>query len=325
MTRAIDKRFFEWLKSASGNVLLRTVSQYSSLSINLAGTALKVYFDGMLILTIPDIIADNEHIKLIPLSVGYAYNEECRLKSIIEGGVCLNNLQDYLDAAIGFLSRRNNKRQEERIRQAIAYENNRSPYANDTDYFVVAQEYAVIDADSAKTSKFDLVTVRWPSTSSCRRRFSSADVEIVVFELKLGLGAVGGSSASRGKKADLKCHIADFKNGILNDAARREEFKYDILQMFVQQAALPGFYSEDVKGLKHVCNLKSDTEVREFAAQIDVRFGFILANYKSASSLLAEQLAMFDDDFLFATGSYMGYGLYDSSMLTRKTLLNHLK
>lgn len=325
MTHSLNEPFFKWLQSPSGNLLLGLISQYPSLSLNLSGNFLKVYFDGMLILSVPSKISSDENTKLIPLSGKYGYENERMLNDLISDGVKLATLHDYLGSVIAFLSRRDNRRQEERIRQEIVFENNRSRIANDTDYFVVAQEYAISGKEGSKTSKFDLVAVKWTSSSASRKNFTPADIDIVVFELKYGLRAVGGSKSSSGKKADLKCHINDFTNCLLKDYDACEKFKYDIIRMFVQQVSLTGFLAPDIDGLKHVRKLNTEADIKEFAAQVKVKFGFILADYKSASSLLQEQVEMFDDDFLFATGSYLGYGLYERFMLNRKTLLERLK
>lgn len=158
--------------------MLNTISQYSSLSIGMSETSLNVYFQGCKILIIPSEISSNEDVQLIPLSKAYyEKRDESCLEQIINTGVTLLNLEDYLDRVIGFLSRRDNKRQEEAIRQEISYVNNRSRVANDTDYFIVDQEYGI---HTHKTSKFDLVAIKWPSTQSSRKNFALADTEIVV-------------------------------------------------------------------------------------------------------------------------------------------------
>lgn len=325
MSRSISESFLRWLQTSSGSLMLKRIHQFPSLSVNLAGDSLKVYFNGMLILSVPAKIALDESIILTPLSVNYRYENDRILGDVIARGVNLASLQDYLGAAIGFLSRRDNKRQEERVRQEITYVNNRSRIANDTDYFVVAQEYPITDYRTNKKSKFDLVTIKWSSSAICRKEFSPSDIEIVVFELKYGMGAIGGSKKSKGRKADLRCHIDDFNNSIIHNDINREGFVCDIISMFVQQASLNGFYAENVNGMKHVRRLlNSDEIIRRFAAQVAVKFGFILVDYKGASSLLKEQLEMFDDDFLFATSSYMGYGLYENFMFNRTKLLEKL-
>lgn len=321
MTRHLSEPFFNWLQSSSGRCLLEKISEYSSLSIGMAGNSLKIYFQGGLILSIPSEIAINEKMKLKPLSPAYHKGKaETNLAEIIKEGVTLSNLQKYLDCVIGVLSRRVNLRQEEQTRQEIAYINNRSRIANDTDYFIVDQEYSVV---TNKTSKFDLVAIKWPSISEVRKRFSLSDIEIVVFELKFGLNAVGGTKKETGK-ADLKCHIEDF-NSLKADLDNFQKFKRDIIRMFIQQSNLEGFYNPKIGGLKNVKRLLGSKSVEEIAENINVKFGFILADYKQESSRLKEQINMFTDDFLFARSSFMGYGLYENEMLTRKDLEEKLK
>lgn len=322
MARTIIKPFHNWLMTEIGEKMLNTISQYSSLSIGMSETSLNVYFQGCKNLIIPSEISSNEDVQLIPLSKAYyEKRDESCLEQIINTGVTLLNLEDYLDRVIGFLSRRDNKRQEEAIRQEISYVNNRSRVANDTDYFIVDQEYGI---HTHKTSKFDLVAIKWPSTQSSRKNFALADTEIVVFELKFGLGAVGGTSRVSNPKADLKCHIEDF-NSLIADKDKCLSFKKDIVNMFVQQTSLTGFYNPRIKGLKNVAKLLGTSEPDKIASKIKVRFGFIMADYKGASSRLAEQLKSFTDDFIFATSSYMGYGLYEDYMITRIQLENLLQ
>ena len=321
MTRLLSKPFFNWLQGPLGKNMLETISNYSSLSLGMAGDSLKIYFQGGLILSIPPDIATNEKRNLKTLSRAYyEHRTEPRLKEIIKKGVTLSNLQEYLDCVIGVLSRRTNHRQEEQTRQEIAYVNNRSRIANDTDYFIVDQEYGVV---TNKTSKFDLVAIKWPSIGEVRKRFSLNDIEIVVFELKFGLNAVGGTKKENGK-ADLKCHIEDF-NSLKADVVNFQKFKRDIIHMFIQQSHLDGFYNPKIGGLKNVKKLMGSKLAEEIAENINVKFGFILADYKQESSRLKEQINMFTDDFLFARSSFMGYGLYDNEIFTRKELEEILK
>lgn len=78
-----------------------------------------------------------------------------------------------------------------------------------------------------------------------------------------------------------------------------------------------------IKGLKHIpafIESLTDSQIE----RIPVKFGFIISDYKLASTVLTEQLSMFDDDFLFATSSFMGYGLYDAFIINRNQLNNIL-
>lgn len=325
MARTLKDPFFKWLQKDPIN-LLAIISQYDCLAIHFSdGKKLKVYFKGCRILTISDkIITDNE-VRFKPLVLKYYTKVENKdnLVKIINRGVNINNLQEYLDCVIGFLSRRN-PHAEEALRQEIARVNNRSSVANDTDYFIVDEEYEI------NGSRFDLVAIKWLSDKNIRKAFNSkrSSLEIVVFELKQGLNAVGGSEKSKSEQADLKKHYSDFQT-FVSDEARLSEFKLDIVKMFVQQASLKGFFNdEDINGLKHVRALSepwNDKEIQDIADIIPVKFGLILSDYKQKSDRLREQVKQIKGDFLFARSSFMGYGLYEDSILNREQLLELLK
>lgn len=325
MARALHQDFLKWLKEDKIG-LLETISQYECLDMQFSeGNAIKVYFKGFLILTISDKIMNDNDLLFSVLRKEYFINKpgNNRIQAIIQNGVNIYNLQEYLDYVIGFLSRRNNTRVEESIRQEIARVNNRSREANDTDYFVVSEEYKI------NGPKFDLVTIRWSSDNQIRKKFNSnlKDLEIVVFELKHGVYAVGGSKDNKTEQADLKKHLSDFYSFIEDDVLF-SRFKLDIVKMFVQQVLLKGFYNEKkIGGLKHVKSLSdswNEKEIVAIANNIPVKFGVIMSDYKQQSSRLKEQIDMTSHEFLFATASFMGYGLYSNSMLNREQLLSIL-
>lgn len=319
MARRLSSEFFSWLQN-SGYSILSTITQYKCLSIALNGSSLRIYFQGCKVLEIIfDYRTENYHFK--PISVQYIKSgDESELEDIIDSGIESSNLQKYLDLTIGLISRRDNRRQEDRIRQEIAYINNSGRDANDTDFFIVDQEYGV--TVGSKTSKFDLVAIKWPSEGEIRKNFIKSNIEIVIFELKLGKGAIGGTVNAQDVKADLKNHINDYVN-FINDSDKLENFKKDILYMFVQQACLNGFFNSKITGLKHVKKLfDNDHAIEELAEKVPVKFGFIIADYKQKSVCLADQLNMFNDDFLFATSSFMGYGLFDKCIINRDQLID---
>ena len=325
MARALNDKFFRWLQNDPLN-LLGTISQYDCLAIHFSNSnALKIYFKGFLILTISDRIMENSKTTFKVLSESYYTNKPNNnyIIEIITKGVHISNLQEYLDCVIGFLSRRNNLRAEEAVRQEIARINNLSREANDTDYFVVDEEYKI------NGPKFDLVTIRWSSDGEIRKHFNSkqSNLEIVIFELKQGPNAIGGTENSKSNQADLKKHISDFI-AFTSDEELLSNFKQDIIRMFIQKASLKGFFNiEKINGIKHVRELSepwNEEEIKEISNRIPVKFGLIISDYKQKSQRLKEQIAQTQSDFLFATSSFMGYGLYEKSMLHREQLLRIL-
>lgn len=254
MARKLTQKFFASLQKPVGSEILSTIAQYRCLSLAMYGTSLRVYFQGCLVLSIK-YDENSDFFCFTPLSKQYIKTSEPVLELIINSGITQDNLQNYLDLTIGLISRRENKRQEKHIRQEITTVNNCSREANDTDFFIVDQEYGV--TVDGKTSKFDLVTVKWLSEGKIRKNFKQSNIEIVIFELKLGKGAVGGTINATSESADLKSHIRDFIN-FQKDTVQLSRFKEDIITMFVQQACLNGFFNSKIGGLKHVRELISD-------------------------------------------------------------------
>lgn len=324
MTRALNKVFFQWLQDDPLN-LLDIISKYDNLAIHFSeGKALKIFFKGFLILTISDEIVNDNNARFKVLSPSYIKNEDnTHLTKLIKNGIGIDNLQEYLDLIIGILSRRNNTRVEETLSQEISRVNNRSSVSNDTDYFVVDEEYKINNA------KFDLITIKWVSDKYIRKSFKpdTPSLEIVIFELKQGSKSVGQSEVATSEKADLKKHHSDFQ-AMIADNTCFSEFKEDIVKMFVQQASLKGFYNDEkIKGLKHVRALSSpwnEETIQAIADKILVKFGIIISDYNQSSLCLKNQIMQIPNDFLFATSSFMGYGLYESSMLNREQLLKIL-
>ena len=96
--------------------------------------------------------------------------------------------------------------------------------------------------------------------------------------------------------------------------------------MFVQHACLTGYFNSLINGIKHVRKLVTDDKAIQLLAEnVPVKFGCIIADYKQKSTTLTEQISQFDNDFIFATSSFMGYGLYENCILNREQLIEKLK
>lgn len=324
MNRKLNEEFYQWLKDNDGKKILETIAQYSCLSICMNGTSLRIYFEGCRVLTV-EYNPDKDSARLIPLTKNYYKASTSSVPKILSEKIKVDNLEQYLDAAIAFLSRRKNPRQEERIRQEICRVNNLGREANDTDYFIIDQEYG-FTTENGKDCKFDLVAIKWLSTGTDRKSFKNSNIEIVVFELKLGQNAVGGTKDAN-SVADLKGHIEDFR-ALYQGESQLREFKTDIVSMLLQQSCLTGFFNPQIGGLKHIQSLERDKDkikiISDIVDRLPVRFGFILADYKQESTRLKEQISQFEDDFLFATSSFMGYGLFDRNILNREQFLKSL-
>jgi len=187
---------------------------------------------------------------------------------------------------------------EREIQQQILRENNRGVLARDTDYFIADIEYA----NRENGSRFDMLAVRWPSTSPARK--SGAGLCLSFVEVKYGDSALTGA-------AGLKKHFSD-------------------MESFLRNHSLSQLCEEAQRMLNQKIELGLVSGVSE-AARIGIdpnkppEFILLLANHKPASSILKRELETIvrSDtykslreiaDIKVAASSLMGYGLYERTM-----------
>lgn len=186
---------------------------------------------------------------------------------------------------------------EREFQQLVARENNHSPIANESEYFITDIEFA----DSTLNARFDLIGIRWDAIrrgdTQCRAAF---------FEMKYGDDALGGS-------AGILKHLQDF------DAMVCDEERYTkLLQTMESQ-----FQQLDQLGLLKFTRNQSGVQVRlNLADKPEVIF--ILANHNPRSEKLKGMLNLpeMDEyarskrfDLRFFVSSFAGYGLHARSML----------
>ena len=132
----------------------------------------------------------------------------------------LPHLKDVMDLWFG-----KHPKEERALQQLVAWENNSSPWANGTDYFVIDIEY-----DNRKGARFDLVALRWDSTRSARGLCKGYAPKLVIIEMKAGDGAVGG-------KAGILKHYEDTQT-FLSSPDQVDCFREEMLYVFNQKREL---------------------------------------------------------------------------------------
>lgn len=184
--------------------------------------------------------------------------------------------------------------------QLVVYENNASPWAGGTDYFIVDLEY-----DNHLGAKFDLVALQWKSRSTDRKLQKNCLPILSAIEIKTGDGALNG-------KAGLLEHYRQWEE-FFADASQLDEFKQEMLQVFKQKRKL---------GLIPALE-KNRNEVIKVADNVDVIF--LLANHDPASSKLItavdeilkkQKIKRPNFNIRFATATFMGFGLYSQNILS---------
>ena len=187
---------------------------------------------------------------------------------------------------------------ERALQQLVAWENNSSPWAGSTDYFIVDIEYA-----NREGARFDLVALRWDSTASARRLSKGYRPRLTIIEMKSGDGAVKGNS---GMAAHLK-QLQVF----LGRTDKVAMFKKEMLNVFKQKREL-GL----IKSLRGNGN-----EVKDFDASVDVLF--LLAGHDPESARLSGELSGIEQacsvenpifPIGFCTANFMGFALYNQNI-----------
>ena len=195
---------------------------------------------------------------------------------------------------------------EREIQQQILRENNRGVLARDTDYFIADIEYA----NRKNGSRFDMLAVKWPSTSLARR--SSAGLSLSFIEVKYGDNALIGA-------AGLKKHFEDLYSFLRNNSLL--EICAEAQKLINQKIEL-GL----VNGVNGSARIGIDPDKRP-------EFILLLANHKPASTVLKRELEaiVLSDtyetlrklvDVKIAASSLMGYGLYERTMCSMEDYID---
>ena len=200
---------------------------------------------------------------------------------------------------------------EREMQQLVVRENNYSPIANDTDFFIVDIEYA----NRSIGARFDIIAIQWNSDSSSRKLQKKYKPKLHFFELKYGDNAIGG-------KSGIVKHLQDFKSFIQNKN-NLNKIKKEIIGIFQQKRDL-GL----IPALK-----KNIRQVSEFDDSIN--FGFIFTNHKPAKSKIYRVLVDCNDqidelleknvNIFVGYSNFYGYGLYKSCFYTITEFILKLK
>jgi hypothetical protein len=177
---------------------------------------------------------------------------------------------------------------ERALQQLVAWENNNSPWANGTDYFIIDIEY-----DNHKGSRFDLVALKWDSTASARKLAKVYTPRLVIIEMKAGDGAVKGD-------AGILAHV-EKTNKFLNCTEQVRSFKKEMLRVFSQKREL-GL----IKPLR-----KNSNAVTTIDAEIE--FMLLFVGHDPSKTNFLKELNTINDtncNVQVCTANFMGFGLY---------------
>lgn len=192
-------------------------------------------------------------------------------------------LKDSMDLWFG-----RHGRDERACQQLAIWENNRSPWAGGTDYFIVDIEYA-----NRQGARFDLVALRWDSTAAARSLRGANRPQLTLIEMKAGDAAIAG-------KSGLQAHLSAISR-FLEDRDRMASFKAEMLHVFKQKREL-----RLIESLR-----KNPHAICEVEEQIEV--ALLLVGHDEASSKLSTALSRASTPSIPVhrfTANFAGFGLY---------------
>jgi len=294
--RQLSKNLFNALKEGDLKGLLEYVKNDDTLDMEFRGKYFTIYYRGGKLLSVAE--TDTKEYDFRPLDV--QYHEGIELKNAPK------DYDSYIPEAKHLIdyyicTAKKNHLGEKEIQQLVVKENNYSPNSNDTDYFIVDMEYE--ESEKIEDGRFDLIALRWDSTSAARRK---DDVSLAIIEVKQGINSIRTSENSSG----LRKHQKDFNTFIekKRNEGKLEAFCDDMIEIFKQKCELGLVRANSkIEGMTSIFELKPDYENIEFIC--------LLANYKVYSDALNNELHEMNE-CKFITSSFMGYGLFANNIVT---------
>ncbi len=303
MGRALSDKFFNHLCSGDLAALTRRVSKDDTLMLALRGQYINVYYRGGSILKL------TEQPRGYEAEFDYNYNLEVLPDGWTKPPVKVEteqHIQAWLDAlptlkeCMNFYFTKHPKAERE-FQQIVAWENNRSVIANETEYFLTDIEYA----DRVLGARFDMLGVKWPADA----RRDPKDCQPVFIEMKYGSGAFSG-------KSGIKQHLEDL-NALLGDAHKRSQLTKDIASQFDQLSELD------------LLKFHKSKTYKKMIAENRPEVIFLLANHNPRSSALLNILKSLEEpqdfDLRFFVAGFAGYAMHVDYMVTREELIRRLE
>lgn len=282
--RQLSSSFLKMLLEGNYRPVLKMIKEDDTIDMEMRGDSVIIYYRGGKLFEL------YENGTLIPLDNQYGTTQSV---------LSIDNVISYCQEAKYLIDRyqTSTKRNlgEKEISQRIVLENNYSPYSIDTDYFIVDMEFY-------DGKQFDLVALKWESTSSAHK---TKRCTLALIETKQGYSTLRSSKDNPG----INRHYSDYIEFVKSSGI--EDFKNDMLEIFKQKCILGlinGINGKDDK-------LKVDKDT-QFQLSKDIEFVVILANYKQASDNLINELDEMPKDNVckFSVSSFMGYGLFSKSI-----------
>lgn len=193
-----------------------------------------------------------------------------------------------------------NRKSEREFQQLVAWENNRSAIANDTEYFITDVEFA----DAEQGTRLDMLGLKWLSKD---RKFNDR-CKPVFIEMKYGINAYDGDSG-------IKSHIEHIQ-AILGNKDKKQKLGELIAAQFNQLVDLDLVKFNPNATIRQAM---ASGDKATFSTGGNPEVIMLLANHNPRSKTLLNILKTIEEptefDLRFFNASFAGYGMHEACML----------
>lgn len=320
--RGLSKKFMNDLVTGNLHSLLSRVRLDTSLDLQIRGNSLNVYYRGGSLVRVdaptkrnpeaykftfnPDYAKDRKPpLVLPPPLVANAKTCERWVKMVPE-------LKDTMDLWFG-----KHPKDERALQQLVVWENNDSPWAKGTDYFIVDIEYDSRKGNSKKGEggRFDLIALKWESTPASRSMRGKTKPKLTIIEMKAGDGALKG-------KAGLHDHVRVLER-FSSSPTRKAEFAREMIAAFRQKQQLGLIRALPIRGSKSYP--RPMPRLSEVDSELD--FMILLVGHDPASRKLAAELESLKTrlPIQICTANFMGFGLHKEGVCSLAQFLERFQ
>lgn len=307
-TRGLSTEFMDDFKTGILKPILNLVKKDDTLCLQIRNDYVNVYYRGGNIMD----IKRNKNSYISSFNLGYFKLAEVERKNSIIGKLPKNITNEeqankwvenipFIKQIMDEYFTKYSKNERE-YQQLIARENNNSVISNETDYFITDIEYTHTDS---KDSRFDLIGIKWESTS--QKRQNPNNCRLVIIEMKYGDGAITG-------KAGIKKHLEDVEK-FCGNQNNLDTLKEATVNLFMQLREL---------GLVRFGKDDNSNKIEKLSDN-KPEFILIFANHKPAKSKLSQEFKELREikfaEVKIATANFMGYGLYDKNIISLKDFI----
>lgn len=323
MPRNLNKEFMDDLASGLLRLILKEVREEGmTLDFQIRENEVHIYYRGGKILgmqpnlTAPGYVFSFDanyflHGEAIPLPSSIVAEEK-------DVRVWLDMLP-FLKRAIDRSQSQVSENAEREFQQVVSRENTYSGTANQSDYFIVDIEYQTSKGlPKGRATKFDLMGILWSAEAAKRRSATKQRPRLALFEMKYGDDALT-------KESGMVDHLKNTLRFAQKEGAL-QKLKEEIVSVFQQKRDLGLVrFGKDTNPAK-IVELSDDPP----------QFIFLLAAHAPRRTVLRRTLNSQEFqqhhkalsafmDVRFAVANFMGYGLYESCMLTLDEFMQRLE